>query len=229
MSKGGAENQSIGYNKGAVEEIRTQTNTMAQETGNIIIDAIKNNIINFVAERWYSEVAVTYFEEFKNVLKSKEDGITAIFQSFNAKMKRAGDEWAQTTQGEAPDMPPIETITLDLDVSNISNVDANQSRWIEEGLQTSILQPIEDARAEVKSYIENKAYEVDASLAFLGGGQAEAVNTAADQLDEAVNDILNFLVEGDESLVGAIERYNTEYTTQAETNVANFSDSNIPE
>lgn len=67
--------------------------------------------------------------------------------------------------------------------------------------------------------------EAYADSAFFGGGQADAIQTAADQLGDAVNGILDELISGDGSLVNEIANYKSEYSDVATRNASNFEDS----
>ena len=217
----------IGYNKGNVEQIREEINTMAKNSAEKIVSEIHDTIVAKVAELWYSEVAVKYFEEFKATLKNKETDITEVFQNFNNKMKEAGEAWAATTEGEAPEMPAIEQVDMTLDVSAIQPTNAEGDRFITDGLEGKVLSMVEDARTNIKTYIDQQTSNADASLAFFGGGQETAINEAARELDEQVDQVLNYLIEGENSIVEAVRSRNESYTSTATSNNASFSDSNF--
>lgn len=224
MSSGGSRKDALGYNQQEIEEIGVGINSMAERAGEAITTAIKLYIVDKVAEEWYSEIAVKYFEDFKDQLKRKEVEITDIFQQFSDRIKEGGDAWAEETGGVAPTMPAVETVNLDLDVSPIKTDDAG-NRYISEDLDSKVKGYVETARTEILQTFGQLKTEAYADSAFFGGGQAEAIQTAADQLGDAVNEILDELISGDGSLVNEIANYKSEYSDVATKNASNFEDS----
>lgn len=224
MSSGGSRKDALGYNQQEIEEIGVGINSMAERAGEAITTAIKLYIVDKVAEEWYSEIAVKYFEDFKDQLKRKEVEITDIFQQFSDRIKEGGDAWAEETGGVAPTMPAVETVNLDLDVSPIKTDDAG-NRYISEDLDSKVKSYVETARTEILQTFGQLKTEAYADSAFFGGGQAEAIQTAADQLGDAVNEILDELISGDGSLVSEIANYKSEYSDVATKNASSFEDS----
>ena len=228
MGQGGAySNGEIGYNKENVEAIREEINNKARATGEKIIQQLSDWIIDPVSTAWYSEVAKAYFEKFRDDLKNKGEDISEIFETFNKEIQGAGADWAAVTGGEAPEYAEIEKINLDLNISKIMETDDNGSRFIQEGLKDTIVQNVEEARQSIQRFISDITMEADVSLAFLGGGQAEAINRASSALAGQVNTILDYLVIGDESLVATMERYSNQYVATAEDVTSRFTNSNF--
>lgn len=224
MSSGNSRGDVFGYNQEEVEQIGVGINQMVERTGTAIVSAIKTNIVDKIAEEWYSEVAVKYFENFKDQLKSKESSITDIFQEFSNKIGEAGANWAETTGGVAPTMPAVESVNLDLDVSPIKPDDAG-NRYITENLEELVKGYVEQAKMEILDTFSQLESEVYADAAFLGGGQNEAIQRATEDLGSAVNQILDELISGEGSLVSEIGRFKTDYSDTATGNASSFEDS----
>ena len=225
---GNTRGDAFGYNQAAVEEIGAGINRIAATAGESIVNAIKANVVDRVAEEWVSEVAVKYFEDFKGELKSKESNVTDVFQKFSDKIQKAGEDWATETGGVAPVMPAVETVTLELDVSPIRAED-NGDRYIYEGLGDSVKGYVEQARVEIEQTLAQLQSEANAESAFFGGGQAPAIQEAAAELGTEVNQILDSLISGEGSLVTAIVNYRNEYSSTATGIASSFADSGFTE
>ena len=92
MDSGGRAD-ALGYNTEEVEAIGEGINKYANQTGEVIVTAIKTNIVDKVAEEWVSEAAVEYFDQFKDELKQKEASITEVFQNFSDQIGKAGQRY----------------------------------------------------------------------------------------------------------------------------------------
>lgn len=227
---GSGKGDALGYNTEQVEAIGEGINKYANQTGEVIVTAIKTNIVDRVAEDWVSEAAIEYFEGFKEELKAKESGITEVFQNFSDQVGRAGQNWAEQTQGTAPTMPAVETVTLDLDVSPIKATDGNGDRYIYDNIEENVRGYVENARTEILSAFANMESEITAEAAFFGGGQSAAVQEAANNLGDQVNTILDSLISSDGgSLISAIQKYKGEYSETATSNASSFEDSAFTE
>ena len=186
MDSGGRAD-ALGYNTEEVEAIGEGINKYANQTGEVIVTAIKTNIVDKVAEEWVSEAAVEYFDQFKDELKQKEASITEVFQNFSDQIGKAGQNWADQTKGTAPTMPAVDTVTLDLDVSSMKATDGNGDRYMYEDIEEKVKGYVENARTEILSAFANMESEINAETAFFGGGQSEAVQEAASSLGDQVN------------------------------------------
>ena len=211
MDSGGRAD-ALGYNTEEVEAIGEGINKYANQTGEVIVTAIKTNIVDKVAEEWVSEAAVEYFDQFKDELKQKEASITEVFQNFSDQIGKAGQNWADQTKGTAPTMPAVDTVTLDLDVSSMKATDGNGDRYMYEDIEEKVKGYIENARTEILSAFANMESEINAETAFFGGGQSEAVQEAASSLGDQVNTMLDEVISSDSgSLITAIQNYKSEY------------------
>ena len=229
MDSGGRAD-ALGYNTEEVEAIGEGINKYANQTGEVIVTAIKTNIIDRVAEDWVSEAAIEYFEGFKEELKAKESGITEVFQNFSDQIGKAGQNWADQTKGTAPTMPAVDTVTLDLDVSSMKATDGNGDRYMYEDIEEKVKGYVENARTEILSAFANMESEINAETAFFGGGQSEAVQEAASSLGDQVNTMLDEVISSDSgSLITAIQNYKSEYSDTATSNASSFEDSAFTE
>lgn len=229
MDSGGRAD-ALGYNTEEVEAIGEGINKYANQTGEVIVTAIKTNIVDKVAEEWVSEVAVEYFDQFKDELKQKEASITEVFQNFSDQIGKAGQNWADQTKGTAPTMPAVDTVTLDLDVSSMKATDGNGDRYMYEDIEEKVKGYVENARTEILSAFDNMKSEINAETAFFGGGQSEAVQEAASSLGDQVNTMLDEVISSDSgSLITAIQNYKSEYSDTATSNASSFEDSAFTE
>ena len=229
MDSGGRAD-ALGYNTEEVEAIGEGINKYANQTGEVIVTAIKTNIVDKVAEEWVSEAAVEYFDQFKDELKQKEASITEVFQNFSDQIGEAGQNWADQTKGTAPTMPAVDTVTLDLDVSSMKATDGNGDRYMYEDIEEKVKGYVENARTEILSAFANMESEINAETAFFGGGQSEAVQEAASSLGDQVNTMLDEVISSDSgSLITAIQNYKSEYSDTATSNASSFEDSAFTE
>ena len=229
MDSGGRAD-ALGYNTEEVEAIGEGINKYANHTGEVIVTAIKTNIVDKVAEEWVSEAAVEYFDQFKDELKQKEASITEVFQNFSDQIGKAGQNWADQTKGTAPTMPAVDTVTLDLDVSSMKATDGNGDRYMYEDIEEKVKGYVENARTEILSAFANMESEINAETAFFGGGQSEAVQEAASSLGDQVNTMLDEVISSDSgSLITAIQNYKSEYSDTATSNASSFEDSAFTE
>lgn len=229
MNSGGRAD-ALGYNTEEVEAIGEGINKYANQTGEVIVTAIKTNIVDKVAEEWVSEAAVEYFDQFKDELKQKEASITEVFQNFSDQIGKAGQNWADQTKGTAPTMPAVDTVTLDLDVSSMKATDGNGDRYMYEDIEEKVKGYVENARTEILSAFANMESEINAETAFFGGGQSEAVQEAASSLGDQVNTMLDEVISSDSgSLITAIQNYKSEYSDTATSNASSFEDSAFTE
>lgn len=226
----GGRADALGYNTEEVEAIGEGINKYANQTGEVIVTAIKTNIVDKVAEDWVSEAAVEYFDQFKDELKEKEASITEVFQNFSDQIGKAGQNWADQTKGTAPTMPAVDTVTLDLDVSSMKATDGNGDRYMYDDIEEKVKGYVENARSEILSAFANMESEINAEAAFFGGGQSEAVQEAANSLGDQVNSMLDGVISGDSgSLITAIQNYKNEYSDTATSNASSFEDSAFTE
>ena len=229
MDSGGRAD-ALGYNTEEVEAIGEGINKYANQTGEVIVTAIKTNIVDKVAEEWVSEAAVEYFDQFKDELKQKEASITEVFQNFSDQIGKAGQNWADQTKGTAPTMPAVDTVTLDLDVSSMKATDGNGDRYMYEDIEEKVKGYVENARTEILSAFANMESKINAETAFFGGGQSEAVQEAASSLGDQVNTMLDEVISSDSgSLITAIQNYKSEYSDTATSNASSFEDSAFTE
>ena len=207
-----------------------RADALGYNTGEVIVTAIKTNIVDKVAEEWVSEAAVEYFDQFKDELKQKEASITEVFQNFSDQIGKAGQNWADQTKGTAPTMPAVDTVTLDLDVSSMKATDGNGDRYMYEDIEEKVKGYVENARTEILSAFANMESEINAETAFFGGGQSEAVQEAASSLGDQVNTMLDEVISSDSgSLITAIQNYKSEYSDTATSNASSFEDSAFTE
>lgn len=225
MGSGGeSQIKAVGYNKGEIENIRNAINDQAQETAKVIVREI-NQLVEHSSKLWYSEVAQEYFKTFASNVSEYEDKITQIFQQFNQLIADAGASWAERTEGEAPNMPEIEKVSLEIDVSPIQATNEHGDRYIEDGIEEEVSFHVSTAKTAIKFFVDDVADRANLSLAFIGGDQSDGIKQAAKNLTGAVDSMLDFLTEGDNALVNKVKEYRESYQDTAAKNVETFTDS----
>lgn len=204
-----------GYNCEAVNALRGVINSTAQEAGSSICETLHSDIVVPMSKAWYAPEAVEFFASFANTVKESGVRITEAFDNFRAAVESAGRNWAENTQGEVPSLPAIDTVELNLNVSDILP-DNGGNVTIDESDATNIAGNLPEVEQKIKSDLEALANKLDAESAFIGHGQAEALQQCFVAVSGAVHKIFEYLTNGDESLQGQINKAVQKYQEVSE-------------
>lgn len=207
---GGSGGEVSGYNCEKVNALRNVINKTAQESGKSIVETLRSDIVVPMSSAWYAPEAVTFFEGFAKTVKASGEGITEAFDSFRAAVEKAGANWAESTSGETPSLPAIETVELVLDYSAIQPNNAGNIT-IDEASASSIASKLGEVEATIKSNLEGLAGSLDAETAFIGHGQADALQKCFVTVSGEIYKIFKYLTEGENSLQSQIKATVTKY------------------
>ena len=230
---GGASGEVSGYNSGKVEELREVINTTAQSCGETIVQTLESDIITPMSQAWYAEEAQEYFEAFKEQVKASGQTIKEVFDGFRDNVQKTGAEWATATgAGEGPTLEPIDDVTLDLDVSAIEATNGAGDRSLDESAVQTVVDNLPSVEDSIKESLSGLAQNLDASTAFLGHGQGEAVQACFVKVSEAVHKIFEFILTGgaggaDDSLSGALGKFKEKYAESAENVASSYNDAEV--
>lgn len=197
--------ETTGYNCQQINDLRDVINNTAQQAGQGIVERLHNDIIVPMSSVWYAPEAVEFFEGFASTVKASGENITAAFDAFRGAVESAGTNWAENTGGEAPSLPTIDTVELNLNVSEIQP-DNGGNVVLDEGQATTIANRLTEVEEGIKSDLESLAGNLNAESAFIGHGQAEALQQCFVNVSGEIHKIFKYLTDGDESLQGQINK-----------------------
>ena len=193
-----------GYNSQNIAALRDVIDRTAQSVAEKVVTRLHDEIIRPISEAWHAPEAVDFFTKFAETVKGTGQNIRDIFDSFRKAVEQAGSIWAENTGGEAPTLGAISDVNLELPVREIQVKDSAGNVGIDEDAANKIANNLTNVEEEIKSDMEAVANELDASTAFLGHGQAEAVAECFIKINLEIHLIFKFLTEGDLSLQAQI-------------------------
>ncbi len=203
---GGTTGEVSGYNCEQINGLRDIINTTAQEAGEGIVDRLHSDIVTPMSSVWYTPEAVSFFEAFAATVKASGENIRKAFDTFRVAVEDSGKNWADNTGGEAPSLPELDSVELDLDVSEILPKTDNGDVVIDEGEATKIANSLPEVEASIKDDLEQLAQDLNADTAFIGHGQANAIQTCFTTVSGEVYRIFKYLTDGDDSLQSQINK-----------------------
>ena len=207
---GGSAGNVTGYNCGQVNALRDVINQIAAKAGNGIVERLHSDIIVPMSGVWYAPEAVEFFGGFATAVKASGENITNAFDAFRGAVESAGKNWAENTGGEVPALAAIDLVNLDLNVSDILPENGGNVT-IDEQQATTIADKLPEVEAAIKSDLEGLAASLNAETAFMGHGQAEAVQNCFVQVSGEIHKIFKYLTEGENSLQGQIKKAAAKY------------------
>ncbi len=200
-----------GYNCEQVNSLRDVINNIASQAGDGIVERLHSDIVVPMSSVWYAPEAVTFFEGFAETVKASGENITAAFDAFRGAVESAGKNWAENTGGEAPSLPAIDSVELDLNVSDIQS-DNGGSVTIDEGQAETIASSLTEVEDDIRSDLESLAEGLEAETAFLGHGQADALQSCFVKVSSEIHKIFKYLTDGEDSLQGQINKAVQKYS-----------------
>ena len=220
-----------GYNKAQVEALRDVINKAAQDSASGIVEELTNGVVTPMSTCWYAEEAQQFFQTFANdgVAKCGE-AIKAIFDEFRANVEKTGAAWAEATgaaDAGTPHLAPLDDVNLVLNVDAIEAVDGSGNRYLNEGEVEKVVGSLETVEANIKTRLSGIANNLDATTAFLGHGQGEAVRSCFDKVSGVVHTIFQRLLVGEDALSGALSKFKEKYAQSAENVATSFNNAEI--
>ena len=201
---GGTNANLTGYNCERVQELRDVINNTAQQSGQGIVERLNSDIIVPMSTAWYAPEAVTFFEGFASTVKATGQNITAAFDAFRAAVEAAGRSWAENTGGDMPRLPAIDSVELNLNVSSIQTNNAGNV-VIDQNQANAVANRLQEVEEGIKSDLRNLASNLNAETAFIGQGQAEALDNCFTTIVGAIHNVFKYLTEGEDSLQNQIK------------------------
>lgn len=193
-----------GYNSQNIAALRDVIDRTAQSVAEKVVTRLHDEIIRPIANAWYAPEAIEFFTKFAETVKNTGVNIREIFDSFRQAVEKAGSIWAENTGGEAPVLGSISDVNLNLSVSEIQAKDSAGNVYIDEAAANNVANNLANVEEEIKSDMQAVASDLDASTAFLGQGQSEAVAECFVKINLEIHLIFKFLTEGDLSLQAQI-------------------------
>ncbi|MEE3342497.1 MAG: hypothetical protein VZS44_00190 [Bacilli bacterium] len=199
----GGSGEVSGYNVEEVNALRDVINGVAQKAGEGICEKLGGGVVVPMSTVWYAPEAITFFEGFKDAVKKSGETVTAAFDAFRDAVQKAGENWAENTGGEKPSLAAIDPVELDLDISSIQEK-GPKGVTIDEGEASKVANNLANVENEIEAALKSITAGLSADTAFLGHGQAEAVEQCFNDVAAAIKDIFKYLTDGEGSLQGQI-------------------------
>lgn len=219
-------NKLMGYNCQKINELRTVINNTAKQAAQGIVERLNSDIVVPMSNAWYAPEAITFFEGFASTVKATGERITAAFDAFRAAVESAGKNWAENTGGEIPSLPAIDVVELNLNISSIqSNKTGNVG--IEYADARAIADRLPEVEEAIKSELRNLAGNLNADTAFIGGGQAQALESCFVSVSGEIHKIFSYLTVGEDSLQGQINKAIKKYVDVSSNITTAFNQTNI--
>lgn len=204
-----------GYNCEEVQNLREVINQTATQSANDIIETLHNSIIVPMSSVWYAPEAVTFFEGFQADVRNIGKTITQAFDGFRQFVQDAGTSWAENTKGAAPSLSPIDLVELNLSVSEIQP-DNNGNITIDGSRATTIANSLSQVEEEIKAKLQQRAGNLSAETAFIGGNQSQSLQNCFETVAGAVHHAFRCLTEGDNALQTQINKAVEKYSQIAQ-------------
>ena len=222
--------EKVGYNAQQVAELRTAINEACKESVSKVSEELTSWIVKPMSTAWYAEEAQTYFEGFKEQVKSSCTTIQQVFDGFRANILQTATDWANATgAGDAgiPELTAIDTPEIEFSVEAIENMDGSGNRFLDEDAVQAVIGDIPSCEEAISSDLQAIAQKLDASASFLGGGQAAAMQDCFVKVAEAVHQIFQFILTGDKSLNTALTDFKTKYTGSAANVATSYKNADV--
>ena len=166
--------EETGYNKKEIENLINNINDSLEKTGEAITDSLYEGIILPMSTAWYAPEAQEFFEEFKEEVKASGQVINTSFDNFRLAIQKAGELWAQNTQGEVPVLPEVTGVELNLNITPIQSED--NGRIVINGNEAAkVAMSLSEIEEEIKSKIASITRNLDLDTSFIGRGQSQAI------------------------------------------------------
>src|SRR5699024_9837438 len=131
------------------EALADVINNTAQKAGEGITERLHDEIVVPMSTVWYAPEAQEFFQKFAETVASAGQNITEAFDAYRKADQSAGENWAENTKGVAPVLKPVDTVTLNLNISDIQKENAVNVTLDEEPAE-SIARTLSDVEANIK-------------------------------------------------------------------------------
>ena len=241
-------NTIVGYNEVNTKELSTQIKNAYTSCVAGIVEILKTEVVDKIANNWYSPEACQFFgnkeglaegfdfdesNNLKEAVKKTSDDIHGYFDAFRLSIEAAYSTWYYNTggskvhheangyawsegEGNAIDLDKFDKVELELDVSSVKAEDDSGNVYINPDQVRSIANGLGDVENQIKNKMTEQKSQLNADTSFLGGGQAEAIETCFGKLLEKVSEIFKWLTTGEGNLAGTFEQVVQKYEKVAE-------------
>lgn len=223
---GGTNANLTGYNCERVQDLRNVINNTAQQSAQGIVERLSSDIVVPMSTAWYAPEAVTFFEGFASTVKATGQNITAAFDAFRAAVESAGRSWAENTGGDVPTLPAIDSVELNLNVSSIQTNNAGNV-VIDQNQANAVASRLQEVEEGIKNDLRNLAGNLNAETAFIGQGQAEALENCFVTISGEINKIFKYLTNGEDSLQSQINKAVKKYQDVSSSISGAFNNSTV--
>ena len=193
---GGQQGELTGYNAGQVTAVRDKVATISTKLGAKVEELFLKTLVKPMGAAWHAPEAVTYFASVKDAVAKSGAPITAVLNSFVDSLQSARENWAANTGGTSEVLTKIDELAITLDVTSITEEDGGKV-YIEEVAAKNIAGKLGALEVELQTEFEKIALELQADAAFLGHGQADAIEACFKQINGELHKIFKFLTEGE--------------------------------
>lgn len=189
------DNNVIGYNLSEMESVRDAINNAAKKSSQKIIERLEDEIITPISKAWYAPEAVEFFKGFAQTVSGAGGKITEAFNSFKDAVAAAANYWAESTGSRKRiNLPPIDSVELNLSVDKIQEEDANQDVKIYSDKAQQVANNLENVEQEIKNDLAAISSNLrESEKAFIGNGQSDAITKCFESVNEQVSLVFGFL------------------------------------
>ena len=217
-----------GFNLEAVENLHVTINDAAKSAGECVVGSLTKYVVTPMADAWYAEEAQQYFKTFStDVVAKSGESIQKIFQQFQDNVVKTGNDWAKATGASVVvKMADVDPVIINLSVDAIKAT-KNGDRALDEGAVQNVISSLSKCEDEIKTTLASQAKQLDASTAFLGHGQSDAVQDCFVKVSESIHKIFEYILLGNDALSGALTKYKEKYITSAKNVATSFNNANV--
>ena len=189
----------LGYNATRVEELSQTIAKIATQTGTEIGEIIEDQIIVPLGAAWIAPEAVRYINDsFMVTIKHSGEAIAVVYNNFIKSLQADLDLWAETTEGKTTQLAQINDILIPVNTSFMKEELGGDVIITKEGCER-IIGNLPEIENEIKSKLEALNSDLEAEVAFIGGGHAQAIEDCFRSLAAIVRDIFKYLAEDDDT------------------------------
>lgn len=222
-----ADEEQSGYNKKQIDGLDTVINTAMKDVGDAIVNKLEEDLVKKVGEKWYAQEAKDYFKDVHDDIAKSGETIQGIFSKFRDALQQSGESWATMTKNAAPSIGAIKNLSLDLNTAAIKILRDDGAAVLYEKDVNTIADGLDNVEKDLKTVILKYKEELDASTAFIGHGQAEAINDCFNRILEEVHKLFQKLLVGDASVKVALKAFKEKYKAKATSEAESFKNAKV--
>ena len=222
-----ADEDQSGYNKDKINALGDALNSAMEHIGTAIKEEIETELINKIGEKWYSKEAQDYFKVVKKEIGSSAEVIRGIFSQFRDSLQERGETWARATGNASPSIGSIKELVIDVSISPIKELREDGAAVLYEKDVNTIADNLDNVEKDLKAKIQKYKEELDASTAFIGHGQAQAISDCFDRILGEIHSMFQYLLVGDMSVKAALKAFKEKYKNKAENEREGFNNTQV--